>query len=61
MDPDKVLEDIRKLLEKYPWEESDIAVSENFNSLQEKIRCLDQFLSKGGFLPTDWNVAWVKR
>lgn len=54
MDPDQALKEIRQLIS--DWNdfvnvEEAVAFAE---SLTEKLDGLDQWLSKGGFLPTAW-------
>lgn len=47
MDPDKNLEELRKAIENCDQE-----------STMQLFRDLDEWLSKGGFLPKDWKKSW---
>jgi hypothetical protein len=49
MDPDATLQAIRELVENNDGSPEALALAENFRSL-------DEWLSRGGFLPTDWNA-----
>lgn len=50
MDPNATLENIRSLIEEYD-QDAPVDVSE----LIEYVRALDEWLSKGGFLPAPWH------
>lgn len=56
MDPDETLEEIRELcdtLERQEERDNDFDF-ELVNELIEKIRALDEWLVRDGFLPADW-------
>jgi len=48
VDPTQTLAEIRELAEE--WPEID-----DFDALPQKVKDLDDWLSKGGFLPDQWN------
>lgn len=48
LDPTQTLTEIRELAEE--WPEID-----DFDALPQKVKDLDEWLSKGGFLPDQWN------
>lgn len=50
MDPDKCLADIRYLVEQLPADDG--AAS----ALAERVQALDEWISRGGFLPDAWLV-----
>jgi hypothetical protein len=50
MDPNKTLEDIRRLLDL----ERETKLPENRSELSDLVDALDEWLSQGGFLPADW-------
>lgn len=50
MDPNATLEEIRWALDFV----DNNPVSEEFQELADSVRSLDEWLSKGGFLPQDW-------
>lgn len=52
MDPNAKLADIRSLL---AYEESNPLTRDQFEELSDRIRALDEWLSKGGFLPDAWD------
>jgi hypothetical protein len=55
MDPDACLEEIRKLLK--TWHEmsdADEPFGDHLDMLCERVEALDDWLSKGGFMPTAW-------
>jgi hypothetical protein len=57
MDPNAVLASIRELVaDYYKWSDADegYLCRETAIELCGKIEGLDSWLSKGGFLPTDW-------
>lgn len=52
MDPNEALKRLRLMMD-WDWSEDDMdEVKELFNGL-------DEWISKGGFLPTSWNVERV--
>ncbi|WP_274916844.1 hypothetical protein [Streptomyces sp. WZ-12] len=56
MDPNEALKNIRKALQDY---EADTDYDEDgrieaVSRLQEAFECLDEWLKKGGFPPSDW-------
>lgn len=53
MDPNATLARLRELLAVDP-DESPEAALENFDEVAEKFKALDEWMSNGGFLPTDW-------
>lgn len=56
MDPDEALRNIRSLI-KQATHHSDIAAL-----LMEQFEALDEWLSKGGALPEDWeDNSWLER
>jgi hypothetical protein len=56
MDPNKTLREIRELDRKaLRLERADKSLPpEDADRLMELVRALDEWLTKGGFLPTDW-------
>lgn len=57
MDPDKALDEIRRLLESAVKHESNDTlhlVPGVIAELQESFQALDEWLQTGGFLPKDW-------
>jgi hypothetical protein len=58
-DVNQLLEDIRKLVKKSYTHSYDVdtdqEASEDFNELTDLCESLDDWLSKGGQLPSDWN------
>lgn len=61
MDPNKLLEEIRALVGYLAGSEGSCAAkSDAGEQLAEKVQALDEWLSKGGFLPMDWLLALGK-
>ena len=55
MDPNEALRRIREIVEKtYDKEMSSASVEEMFNDLVDHFEALDDWLTKGGFLPNAW-------
>lgn len=57
MDPDAVLDEIRDISTNWLAGASNAepaAIEVQLGDLAEKVQALDQWLSKGGFLPTAW-------
>jgi hypothetical protein len=52
MDPNTTLASIRELIK--AAETDEVVFVEAASYMFELIRCLDEWLSKGGFLPLDW-------
>lgn len=52
MDPDTALETIRALVKGYQDEEG--ITGRDVTTLVETVAGLDEWLTKGGFLPKDW-------
>ena len=57
MDPDQTLHDLRTALADYRKATSVAAADDAADRLAERIQALDDWLSAGGFLPTDWMRA----
>lgn len=56
MDPDANLDEIREIIERSKGRDYGVSLNEG-ERLAELIVALDEFLSKGGFLPTTWQQA----
>lgn len=64
MDPDKALQDAREALQDYRDAEqrwSELGMANAAEGLAGAFQALDEWLSRGGFLPRDWrpSVAMV--
>jgi hypothetical protein len=55
MDPNQTLHDLRSALAEYRVATSVSAADDAAERLAEHIQALDDWLSTGGFLPTDWS------
>jgi hypothetical protein len=55
MDPNQCLKELLELLEKYR-EQKDRLSREDVQDLVTHIEALDGWITRGGFLPTAWNV-----
>ncbi len=55
MDPDEALAQMRTAIETVWAAESSVAASAAADTLAEHAAALDQWLSKGGFLPQAWS------
>lgn len=55
MDPDDALTQIRELITKHQTSGEEMSTSDAAD-LVELIDGLDEWLTKGGFLPTEWNA-----
>ncbi len=53
MDPEAALEEIRAIVERADDEDTDVV--EDHNRLVDLIAGLDQWMSRGGFIPKSWN------
>lgn len=58
MDPDATLAQIRDLIVKYQTSAEEMSTSDAAE-LVELVDGLDEWMTKGGFLPTDWNALRV--
>jgi hypothetical protein len=54
MDPDKVLADLRELVADWSDDDGTDAQLDKAESVVETFRTLDEWLSRGGFLPAAW-------
>ena len=54
MDPNQVLKDARAALHEYISTDDDDLIAEAAVKIIEGFQVLDQWLSKGGFLPNEW-------
>lgn len=56
MDPNTVLAELRELIRHLPFEVEEMGLVDldGANDIHEKFTALDGWLSKGGFLPADW-------
>lgn len=55
MDPNQCLKEIRLLVSEMDTA-SDETAAINYGTLAERIKALDEWIMKGGFLPTDWEL-----
>jgi len=55
MDPNKTLEDIRGLIKAAKYD--NVVYVEDADYMFELVESLDEWLSRGGFLPLDWTTA----
>lgn len=69
MDPNEALKELRRILALYDNDQPPRKVEDalwDFQAMKESLAALDQWLSKGGFLPDEWNrdkfthVAYVE-
>lgn len=54
MDPNEALRQIRLLAKQLRVDENVYTIRQHANDLAEAIEGLDEWIAKGGFLPTDW-------
>lgn len=55
MDPDAALAQIRELIVKHQTSSEEISTSDAAE-LVELVDSLDEWMTKGGFLPTEWSA-----
>jgi hypothetical protein len=55
MDPDATLAQLRQAIETLWAAESSVAAASAADSIAEHATALDQWLSRGGFLPAAWS------
>ena len=55
MDPDEALAQLREAIESVWAAESSVAASSAADRVAEHAAALDQWLSRGGFLPAAWS------
>ena len=54
MDPNELLKEIRRLIKVVDLVEDDEALISVYRDMQYRFEELDEWLSKGGFIPKDW-------
>ena len=59
MDPNKALEDVRDIIARIEDTDDVLPTFELAEQLAEIVGGLDEWLSRGGFLPDDWR-RWVE-
>lgn len=55
MDPNAALAGMRRLCDEAEWLNSRDEIEAHMLAMRDQFRSLDEWLSKGGFLPDDWN------
>lgn len=56
MDPNALLDDLLLLISEANTA-SDKVAALNYRAISERFQALDEWIMKGGFLPTDWELS----